>query len=184
MGHVEHVGDVGLLGTFLGELHDLLAAFLARHAAGVNVAELAIRATNPACLNDTSLGLDATHSCAINSKKDGDVSVADISGSIGIWLNKAQDQVIALFSCQFDCGSLEVVLTIGLPARCALRITKSKPNVTIMRFTHTGDQVVMGLDCVTVFQLEILGQSLGFFAGERAFIVGQLMFFRLRQLLG
>ena len=56
--------------------------------------------------------------------------------------------------------------------------------MTIMRFTHTGDQVVMGLDCVTVFQLEILGQSLGLFAGERAFIVGQLMFFRLRQLLG
>ena len=144
----------------------------------------ASRITHLACLGDTSLGPDATHSCAINSKKDGDVSVADISGSIGIWLNKAQDQVVALFSCQFDCGSLEVVLAIGLPARCALRIAKSKPNVTIMRFTHTGDQVVMGLDCVTVLQLEILGQSLGLFASERAFIVGQLMFFRLRQLLG
>ena len=89
-----------------------------------------------------------------------------------------------MFSCQFDCGSLEIVLAIGLPARRALRITKSKPDVTIMRFTHTGNQVVLGLDRVTVLQLKILCQSLGLFAGERAFIVGQLMFFCLRQLLG
>lgn len=37
LGYVEHVGDVGLLGAFLGEFHDLLAAFLTGHTAGIHV---------------------------------------------------------------------------------------------------------------------------------------------------
>lgn len=48
LGHVEHVGDVSLLGAFLGEFHDLLAAFLTGHADGVNVTEFAVCAARPA----------------------------------------------------------------------------------------------------------------------------------------
>ena len=115
-----------------------------------------------------------------DAEEGSDVAVADDSISISVWLYESQDQVVSLFSCQFDCGSLEIVLAIGLPARRALRIAKGQPDVTIMSFTHTGNQVVLGLDRVTVLQLEILCQSLGFFAGVRAFIVSQLMFFRFR----
>lgn len=55
--------------------------------------------------------------------------------------------------------------------------------MTGVGFSDSRDRVVMGLDCVMILQLEIAGQSLRFFACERAFIVSQLMFFRFRQFL-
>ena len=81
MGHVEHVGDVSLLGAFLGEFHDLLAAFLTGHADGVNVTEFAVCAARPAFRgSDTGLASDTVNSRVTDTEQSGDARLVILPG--------------------------------------------------------------------------------------------------------
>ena len=107
MGHVEHVGDVSLLGAFLGEFHDLLAAFLTGHADGVNVTEFAVCAARPAFRgSDTGLASDTVNSRVTDTEQSGDATVGDFT-----W-GEACDQVGTLLAGYTDLLGGEVVRAI------------------------------------------------------------------------
>ena len=75
--YVEQVGDVGLLGAFLGEFHDLLAAFLTRHAARIHMLEFTGRVTDLAfCGSNASLSLCITDGPLADAEKGSDATVA------------------------------------------------------------------------------------------------------------
>ncbi|MEQ3017682.1 hypothetical protein AAAW81_02840 [Bifidobacterium adolescentis] len=149
------------------------------------MAEFACRVTNSASRrSEASFRFDPTNSGLSHTKEGSDTDIGNVSGSIDIWRGKPQNQIITLIPCQLNVGWLEIILAIGFPSSCALRITKSKPDMTSMGFPNSHDQVVMRLNRVMVLQLEILSHLLCFLTAESTFIIGQRMFYRCWQFLG
>lgn len=139
-------------GAFLGEFHDLLAAFLARHADGVNVTEFAVCAARPAFRgSDTGLASDTVNSRVTDTEQSGDATVGDFT-----W-GEACDQVGTLLAGHTDLLGGEVVRAILDPTLHALRISERDPDMAVKSFFHRVHQIVLGFGSMQNLDFDVFG---------------------------